>query len=499
MLLNEEERKEFVMSVQTGSASFHASRKSKIAAAIIARQDRIPVWSLSNLSIGIIGLGFLFTFFDIGDINVSFIQTCTQIVPGCLPQIAGRYIGLPVLLNLVGYVLGALVLSPFADRFGRRDVMLITMVITGLGSLYTAFVGDYTSFILARTVTGIGVGADLALVNTYINEVAPNQGRVKYTSLIFIMSSIGTSLGVCLGLYLTTPAAPFPFGLPFALATPHFVVGWRTMYGIGASLAVVGLLLRLFALPESPRWLISRGHLSAAERIVSRMEKQALARLSELPPVAPAFPMRTIAHSTGYSEIFSNALYFKRTILLLVVWLLGYITVYSYVSGFTVLLTALGYPASEAGLVSSLSIFSGLIGALIAYTLGERLERKYWLPISAILTLAGGIVIALSGSDFGITLLGSLVLTLGAYLWLPMTYTWSTENYPTRARASGFALVDGIGHIGGGIGVTYVVSLVFRLGPFGTFVLVGCFLLAAAWLAQFGPATRHKRLDEISP
>ncbi len=220
--------------------------------------------------------------------------------------------------------------------------MLITMVITGLGSLYTVFVGDYTSFILARTVTGIGVGADLALVNTYINEVAPNQGRVKYTSLIFIMSSIGTSLGICLGLYLTTPAAPFPFGLPFALATPHFVVGWRIMYGIGASLAVVGLLLRLFALPESPRWLISRGHLSAAERIVSRMEKQALARLSELPPVAPALPIRTMAHST---------------------------------------------------------------------------------------------------------LLGSLVLTLGAYLWLPMTYTWSTENYPTRARASGFALVDGIGHI----------------------------------------------------
>src|ERR1700674_3434986 len=65
----------------------------------------------------------------------------------------------------------------------------------------------------------IGVGADLALVATYINEVSPSNGRAKYTSLIFIMSSLGAFLGIWLGLWLTTPAAPFPQGLPFALAT----------------------------------------------------------------------------------------------------------------------------------------------------------------------------------------------------------------------------------------------------------------------------------------
>jgi putative MFS transporter len=498
-LLKEEERKEYIMSLQTSRVVFPSPRKSNTASAIIARQDRIPVWALPNLSIVIIGLGFLFTFFDIGDINVSFIQTCVQIVPGCLPQIASKYLGLPVLLNLVGYVLGALVFSPFADRFGRRDMMLITMVITGLGSLLTAFAGNYIHFVLARTVTGVGIGAELALVNTYINEVAPTGGRARYTSLIFIISSVGSSLGVCLGLYLTTPATPFPFGLPFAIATPHFLIGWRVMYVIGASLAIVGLLLRIFGLPESPRWLVLRGRLAAADRVVSDMEKKALTRIRELPPVAPELPVRAAASGTGYGEIFSNALYFKRTILLLVIWLLGYITVYSYIAGFTVLLSALGYPAPEAGLLASLSIFGGLACGFIAYAWGEKLERKYWLPIAAVLSLAGGIVISLSGGDFGVTFLGAFVLTMGSYLWLPITYTWSTENYPTRARTSGFALVDGIGHIGGGIGVTYVVSLVFRLGPLGTFLLVGSFLLVAAWLAQFGPATRRKRLDEVSP
>jgi putative MFS transporter len=487
------------MTTQINRVAFPASRKSNLSAELLARLDRIPVWALPKLSIVIIGLGFLFTFFDIGDINVSFFQTCTQIIPGCLPQLAGRYIGLPVLLNLIGYVLGALILSPLADRYGRRDMMVITMVITGLGSLYTAFVGDYANFVLARAITGIGIGADLALVNTYINELAPTRGRARYTSLIFIISSVGSSLGVCLGLYLTTPATPFPFGLPFALATPQFFIGWRIMYGIGALLAVVGLLLRFFRLPESPRWLISQGRLSAADRVVSDMERRAFALLGELPPIAPELPLRVMARSTGYREIFSNALYFKRTILLLVVWFLGYITVYSYIAGFTVLLSTLGYPASEAGLISSLSISGGLACGFIAYLLGERLERKYWLLISAMLSLAGGVVISMSGGDFGMTFLGAFVLTFGSYLWLPITYSWTTENYPTRARASGFALVDGVGHVGGGIGLTYIVSLVFKLGLLGTFVLAGSCLLVAALLAQFGPATRRKRLDEISP
>ncbi len=141
-------------------------------------------------------IGFLFTFFDIFDITVSFIQTCLQTVPGCTPPTAANYLGLPVELNLAGYVVGALILAPLADRFGRREMLLFTLLLTGIGSLYNAFVSDYASFIIARTITGIGIGADLALVNTYINEVAPGASRARYTSLIFIMSSLGAFFGI---------------------------------------------------------------------------------------------------------------------------------------------------------------------------------------------------------------------------------------------------------------------------------------------------------------
>jgi putative MFS transporter len=284
---------------------------------------------------------------------------------------------------------------------------------------------------------------------------------------------------------LTTPPAPFPFGLPFALATPHFVIGWRIMYGIGAWFPLVGVLLRSFALPESPRWLVSQGRLSEAERVVSNMERQALIRIKELPAIASAPSIGMMTNHTSYRAIFGHGLYFKRTIILLVIWLLGYMAVYSIVTGLTVLLTALGYSASEAGFIAAIGVVGYLASVLITYLFAERLERKYWILISAIVVLVGSILIAMSGNNFGMTVLGCILLGLGANLWIPIIYAWSAENYPTRARTTGFALVDGIGHIGGGIGMSYVVVLIFKIGPFGTFMMMGCFLLIAAWLAQF--------------
>src|SRR6266566_2032305 len=488
-----------------------AGTRSK-AAAVIARLDRIPIWSLSYLFIGIIGIGFLFTFFDIFDITVSFIQTCTQIVSGCTPPTAANYLGLPVELNLVGYVIGALILAPLSDRFGRREMLLFTLLLTGVGSLYNAFVPDYTNFVIARTITGIGIGADLAIVNAYINEVAPGAWRARYTSLIFIMSALGAFFGIWLGLILTTPPAPFPLGLPFAVAGPMFQGnGWRIMYGIGALLALVGILLR-FQLPESPRWLISRGRVDEADRIVTGMEERAHRSVPDL-PAPTVIPVQAGPSKIPYAEIFGNPLYLRRTILLFFVWFLGYVTVYAIAQGLTVLLAAiLPVPpqaaAPQAGLIAAFGTFGFIATAVFAYYYGERLERKLWLPISAALTVIGGILIALTASSsFALAAIGAIITFFGFNLWVPMTYAWSAESYPTRARATGFALVDGVGHLGGGVGIlliaplipTLIASLGHTTGAVVMMLIIAAFLVAAAIIAQFGIATRQKRLDEVSP
>ncbi len=496
------------MASEASGISQPVSGVGTTASAIVARQDRIPIWALSYLFIGIIGIGFLFTFFDIFDITVSFVQTCFQIVAGCTPPTSANYLGLPVELNLAGYVVGALVLAPLADRFGRREMLLFTLLLTGIGSLYNAFVPDYTNFVIARVITGIGVGADLAIVNTYINEVAPSASRARYTSLIFIMSSLGAFFGIWLGLILTTPAAPFPLGLPFAAAGPAFQgSGWRIMYIIGAVLALVGILLR-FQLPESPRWLISKGRVDKADQIVTSMEERARRKLPELPPPAAELPVQAGPTRIPYTEIFTNQRYLLRTLLLVVVWFLGYVTVYAIAQGLTVLLDGLKYPPPESGMIAAFGTLGFIATAVFAYFFGEGLERKLWLPIAALLTLIGGILIALAGpNNFPVAAIGSIITFFGFNLWVPMTYAWSTENFPTRARATGFALVDGIGHLGGGVGILFIAPLIPALlasmglttGPIVMFVIIAAFLIVAAIIAQFGTATRQKRLDEVSP
>ena len=231
------------------------------------------------------GLGYIFIFFDIFNINVSFIQTALTLGWATSPTAASitGLEGFVVLLNLIGYVIGALLLSPLSDRYGRREMLIVTLLITGIGSIFNGLVTNYWEFALARFVTGIGVGADLAIVNSYINEVAPKTGRAKYTSFLFVLAGIGTVLAVWLGLILTTPAAAFPNGLSFALGASGFMAtnGWRVMYGVGGVLALVGVLLR-FGLPESTRWLITHGRPKEADRIVSEMEARALESVEEL-------------------------------------------------------------------------------------------------------------------------------------------------------------------------------------------------------------------------
>src|SRR6185437_8703403 len=145
------------------------------------------------------------------------------------------------------------------------------------------------------------------------------------------------------------------------------------MYAIGAVLALVGVLLR-FQLPESPRWLISRGRVADAERVVVSMESHASRRMGELPAPADELPVQTGTTRIPYSEILTNPLYLRRTIFLVVVWFAGYITIYGIAQGLTTLLapvlisTNVAPPAAagEAGVIAALGTFGFIASAIFA-------------------------------------------------------------------------------------------------------------------------------------
>jgi MFS family permease len=466
---------------------------------VLARLDRLDVWSMPFLFVGIIGLGFLFTFYDVFDINVSFIQSCVALKPGCTPETALNTIRVPIALNLAGYVAGTLLLSPISDKIGRRNMLLVTMLLTGVGSLWNALAPDYTNFVLARVLTGMAVGADLSIVNTYIGEVAPRRNRAKWTSVIFVNSALGALLGIWLGLFLTTPSTPWPHGLPFAQAGPGFENGWRWMYGVGALLALIAIVLRV-ELPESPRWLVGQGRVEEADRVVTKMEERA-SRKRELPPVPDDAPVEMPARGgyISFKHVLGNATYVKRVLVLVSVWFFAYVTVFAISAGGTSLLAALHYPPPEAGVIQAVGGFGFLACALFAVRYAERLERKLWLPIGAVITVIGSILVAEAGTSTTAAFIGMAIVFFGFNLWVPMTYALSAESFPTRARVTGFGLVDGIGHLGGGIGVLLIAPQIPHMSVLGAFLVISGFLVVAAVIAQFTLNTRARRFEDVSP
>lgn len=127
------------------------------------------------------------------------------------------------------------------------------------------------------------------------------------------------------------------------------------------------------------------------------------------------------------------------------------------------------------------------------------------MPISAAITFVGGLTIAFGLNNLSLAVIGAFLIFVGMDFFVPITYTWVTESLPTRARATGFALADRLGHLGGGIGLVIVGSLLsFLKAGFSSsllilFSVIASFQIISAVIAQFGPRTANKRLDEVSP
>jgi hypothetical protein len=145
---------------------------SNRAAGILARQDRIEVWALPWFYLAIIGTGYFFTFYDIADIGFALPQIQTQ-----FGLTGNESTFLALAIGLIGYAVGSIVIGSLADRLGRFRMLIVTIVLTAFGSFGDAASQSLTMLVVFRFITGMGVGADLNLVSTYIGEMAPARLR----------------------------------------------------------------------------------------------------------------------------------------------------------------------------------------------------------------------------------------------------------------------------------------------------------------------------------
>ena len=164
-----------------------------------------------------------------------------------------------------GAVLGALFFGRLADRLGRKPLFLVTLSVYLVATLLTALTFDFRTFALCRLLTGFGIGGEYAAINSAIDELIPARVRGFVDLAINGSFWIGAAAGAALSIVLLEPGR---FG-------PD--IGWRLAFAFGSALTIAILLVRRH-LPESPRWLMTRGRIAEAEAIVSAIEDGSRAR-----------------------------------------------------------------------------------------------------------------------------------------------------------------------------------------------------------------------------
>ena len=440
---------------------------------VLARQDRIPIWALPKWYLWVIGIGYFFTFFDIADVGYG------------MPAIAAEFhltgsqsIFVALACGLVGYVVGSIVIGSISDRVGRYKILLITIGITALGSFLDATSTGIVTLSIWRFLTGIGVGADLNLVSTYVGELAPAAKRGRISNLTFLVGIMGQ---------VVTPFV--------ALAlVPTLSFGWRILFIIGGLIATIGLIAR-FELPESPRWLALHGRIDEADKIVTRMEMIARARGVELPAPEPE-EVSLESHAFPFRSLMARP-YAGRLLILVFMWFFWYIGNYGFLGDATTLIADHGFPVGKSILYIGVGAIGYPIGAIVMALLADRVDRRLLIFYSTVIWLIGMLVTGTLASVVVLTI-GLFLASLALGLYLQVAYTYTAELFPTRARASGFALSDGIGHSGGVVGALLLPSVVASTTFFIGFAGIGVTGLIAGLIALMGPRTSRRRLEQVS-
>jgi MFS transporter, putative metabolite:H+ symporter len=444
-----------------------------------ARVDRLPTWGLSYALIWALGFSFFITLYDV--VNIGF---ALPYIPYFTSPSAGALVAS---LGLFGYVVGAPIFSYTADRVGRRPTLIASAVLIGIGSFGDALAFNYLSLALFRFITGVGIGADIVLVMTYITEQAPGTKRGRYTNLAWLGGSLGSGIGPFIAAFLVT----------------SFASGWRYAFFLGGLLAFFALSIRAFA-PETVRYLANKGKFEEAEKQVSLMESATIrrARIETLPP---ATIIRSYNVKTGKDafSILAKPKYAKRLIALFFLMFFVYFGGYCYAL-VPEWLGTIGYTGavlSSLILVNSLTFAGVFVGALVLRPLIDRVDRRK-TAILATLGYALGVIMMAFGAvtkDVPLFVSGSSVSSIVGIGFTQVYYMLNTDNFPTQARATAYSLADGLGHLGGAIGLAVFFSLVAIFGNTLVWPITWTGGIVAVFAVFFlTPETTSKRLETVN-
>jgi len=431
-----------------------------------ARLDRLPITSFHRKIMWL--LGFVF-FFELADLNTfSFAAPAIQ----KNWHLSISTIGFITSATFVGMFIGSTTGGSFSDHVGRKKALILTTIWYAVFSLLNALAWGLASLLLARLLTGLGLSALTVVGITYISEMFPAKRRGAYQGWILMIALFGI------------PATAFVarFCVPIA------AWGWRLVFIWGS----LGVFFPLFAsrLEESPRWYEKHGRLEEADAVLDRIEESAENQIS-LPPVPTLSPQTS--RSLAYGDLVTRT-YLSHTVVLVFMWICQTLGFYGFASWVPTLLTQHGFSIVNS-LTWSSAIWLGTIpGGAIAALISDRWERKWLIPIVALLSAFCGLMYGLTFLSITIVIFGFLV-AMSHHVLSALVFAYTPECYPTEIRNSGTGLVYGVGRLANVFGPLFVAFLFTRYGYTSVFIYIAtCWVLVAVIVGGFGPRTTGKAL-----
>jgi len=388
--------------------------------------------------------------------------------------------GLLASMTFGGQLVGNVIAGLAADRYGRRAVFQVTMIVWGLASFMAAGAWSAGTLMLCRFLIGVGVGGEAPVAQAMVSELVPASVRGRYVAIMEGFWAVGYVLSGTISYFLL----------------PH--LGWRWVFVAVGSLSLVVLLVRR-GMPESPRWLAERGRFAEAEATMSKMEAQVVRRLGT--PLPEPTPYTPPAHEGGQQSplatVFSRE-YARRTVMAFGLWFFALIGFFGLNSWIAILLKAHGFSTITAVGFVTLITTGGIPGFITAATLLEKWGRK---PTTAMFLLAAAAAAWVYGNAADQTTLfvAGFVMQFFMFGMWSCLYAYTPELYPTRARSTGAGLASAAGRVGAILGPILVPVLVREYGQSAAFeVGAGGFVIAAILVLALGIETRGQRLEALA-
>ena len=439
------------------------------------RIDRLPTTPLMKKVLLLTGIGWLFDAMDQG------------MVSGVMAAIGKEWtlgtdqLGLLGSAGMLGMGLGAALSGMAADKWGRRNVILFTLVLYGIASGLSGFAVNFPMLLVLRFLTGFGLGGELPAASTLVSEFSPARTRGRNVIILESFWAWGW-IAAALVAYLLIP-----------------VYGWRIAFWLGAVPALFAAVLRI-AVPESPRYLEKAGRIKEAEALVGLMEKQAGVK-----PV-PASAAETVKAGLAKTRItfltLWSAPYLRSTVVLWVIWFglnFGY---YGFVLWTPSLLVGKGFALVKSFEFTLIMSLAQLPGYASAAWLVEKIGRKFVLATYFAGTALAAWLFGHAGSTAEVLAFGSMLYFFSLGAW-GCVYAYTPEVYPTEARASGAGWAAAFGRIGA-FTAPFVVPVLYKAyGEQAGFtyvfgLLTGVFAIVALVVAILGRETKGRSLESIS-